>query len=76
MIKEIDLVNPSSKTINYWVSYEGSKDFSIKNAGNPDPDCIRIEPRQKIAYKVKFQSRISFSVDGRLTFTNKKDGNV
>lgn len=76
VIKEIDLHNPSGKTINYWVSYEGSKDFNIKNAGNIDPDCVRLEPKQKVAYKVKYSSRISSSVEGRLTFTNKKDGNV
>jgi len=65
LIKEIELHNPSSKTINYWVSYEGSKDFNIKNAGNLDYECVKIEPRQKIQFKIKFQSRISSSVEGR-----------
>ena len=33
-------------------------------------------PKSRIFFKVKFNSRISASVEGRLTFTNKKDGNI
>jgi len=54
IIKEIELVNPTAKEINYWVSYDGSNDFNIKNAGNIDYDTIRLEPKSKIIYKVKF----------------------
>ena len=33
-------------------------------------------PKSKLIFKVKFTSRISDSVEGKITFTNKKDGNV
>ncbi len=59
LVKEIELINPTNKEINYWVSYDGSVDFSIKNAGNIDYDCVKIEPKSKIVYKVKFTSRLS-----------------
>lgn len=48
LIKEIELYNPTNKEINYWVSYDGSSDFSIKNAGNIEYETVRLEPKSKI----------------------------
>jgi hypothetical protein len=45
LIKEIELSNPTQRVINYWVSYDGSLDFSINNAGNPDHECVVIQPK-------------------------------
>jgi hypothetical protein len=65
IIKEIELSNPTTKTINYWVNYEGHPDFSIKNAGNLEYDCIRIDPKQSITFRIKYTARISVPVEGR-----------
>lgn len=46
--KEIQLSNPSTKIIHYWVHYEGHSDFSIKNAGNIDEDSVKIDPKQSV----------------------------
>lgn len=56
--------------INYWVKYEGSADF-IKESDN-----VSIKPKSVYKYKIRFISRISKQVTGRLTFTNKKDSNA
>ena len=76
VIREVELANPTLKAINYWVSLDGSKDFTTNSCGNAEFDCIRIEPRQKILFRVKFSARHSIPVEARLTFTNKKEGNV
>jgi len=54
------------------VKYEGHNDFSIEE------NNIRIEPRTSVPvkFKVKFVSRISTPVTGRLTFFNKKETNA
>lgn len=68
--KNIELINNSNKVINYWVKYEGSSDF-IKESDN-----VTINPKSVYKYKVRFISRISKQVVGKLTFTNKKDSNA
>ena len=65
-----ELSNPTLKTIYYWVKYEGNNDFT------PETDEVRIDPKSIVKFKVKFSSRISKSVGGRITFTNKKEGNA
>jgi hypothetical protein len=52
------------------VKYDGHSDFSTEE------NNIRIEPRSIVKYKVKFVSRISTPVTGRLTFSNKKETNA
>jgi hypothetical protein len=68
--KNIELSNPSKSTISYWVKRVGSTDFSIEQ------EEVRIEPGQMVAFPVRFQSRISTVVKGKVIFTNKKEGNV
>jgi hypothetical protein len=68
--KNIELSNPSKNPISYWVKLDGSSDFQI------DDDSVRIEPGQTVNFPVKFQSRISNTVQGKVIFTNKKEGNI
>jgi hypothetical protein len=68
--KNIELTNPSKNPISYWVKLDGSKDFSIEE------ESVRIEPNSTINFPIKFQSRISAPVTGKVIFTNKKEGNV
>jgi hypothetical protein len=37
---------------------------------------VRIEPGAQLNFPIKFQSRISQQVSGKVIFTNKKEGNV
>ena len=68
--KNIELSNPSKNPISYWVKLDGSSDFSI------DEDCVKIEPGTTVNFPIKFQSRISNPVQGKVIFTNKKEGNI
>lgn len=68
--KNIELSNPSKNPISYWVKLIGSSDFSIEQ------EQVRIEPGQSVAFPVRFQSRISTLVKGKVIFTNKKEGNI
>ncbi|KAL4498636.1 hypothetical protein ABPG72_019754 [Tetrahymena utriculariae] len=72
VIKNIELQNPTNKPISYWVQLESQGgDFSLESDDN-----FVIEPKQTYKFKVKFTSRISESVSGRIRFTNKKESNV
>jgi hypothetical protein len=68
--KNIELSNPSKNPISYWVKLDGCTDFMI------DEDCVKIEPGTTVNFPIKFQSRISNSVMGKVIFTNKKEGNI
>jgi hypothetical protein len=68
--KNIELSNPSKNPISYWVKLDGCADFSI------EAEQVRIEPGQQLNFPIKFQSRISKIVTGKVIFTNKKEGNV
>ena len=69
--RNLELQNPTSKSISYWVRYEGAPDFILDGE-----DSFRIEPKQTYQYKVRFVSRLGQSVTGRITFMNKLDGNA
>lgn len=71
VIKSIELRNPTPKPISYFVKYEGHADFQLEG-----DESIKIEPEVPYNYKVKFTSRISLPVTGRVIFTNKKETNV
>lgn len=45
VIKQIELSNPTTKTIHYWVNLDGHPDFSIKNPVNFEHECVKIEPK-------------------------------
>ena len=68
--KNIELSNPSKNPISYWVKLDGCPDFSIET------DTVRIEPGCQLNFPIKFQSRISQQVTGKVIFTNKKEGNI
>jgi hypothetical protein len=68
--KNIELSNPSKNPISYWVKLDGCPDFSI------EADSVRIEPGAQLNFPIKFQSRISQQVTGKVIFTNKKEGNI
>jgi len=70
MTKNIELTNPSKKAITYFVSLQGSSDFSIKE------DQIKIESKQMVSFPVEFQSRFSRQVEGQIVFTSRREGNV
>lgn len=70
IIKNIELTNPTNKTISYWVKLEGSPDFSIEK------ENVKLDPgNTSMKFRVKFSSRISATQYGRITFTNKKESN-
>jgi len=50
---------------------EGSSEFSLETE-----DLLTIEPKSTYKARVKFASRISDQVFGKITFTNKKESNV
>ena len=52
--KSIEIKNPSSKVINYWVKIEGSKDFQAE-----ERESISIEPKGVFHFEVTFKGRIS-----------------
>jgi len=68
--KNIELSNPSKNPISYNVKLDGCPDFAIEN------DTVKIEPQQQYNFPIKFQSRISQQVKGKVIFTNKKETNV
>lgn len=70
MTKNIELSNPSKNPISYWVKLDGSPDFSV------DDDHVSIMPGETVNFAIKFQSRISNPVMGKIIFTNKKEGNI
>ena len=68
--KTIELTNPLNRPISYWVKYDGCSDFKPESL-----DCFKIETKKSYLFKIKFISRITKSVSGRITFTNKKEKN-
>ncbi|EWS70940.1 flagellar associated protein, putative (macronuclear) [Tetrahymena thermophila SB210] len=69
--KNIELTNPTNRTICYHVKLEGHPDFSLDSE-----DQFMIEPKSQYKFRVKFTSRVSDSVTGRIIFNNKKESNV
>ena len=70
--KNIELSNPSKNPISYWVKLVGSDDYQV----DQDNTHIKIEPGSSFPFPVRFQSRISSLVKGKIIFTNRKEGNV
>ncbi|EGR28301.1 hypothetical protein IMG5_179020 [Ichthyophthirius multifiliis] len=66
----IELKNNTKKPINYWVKYIGSPDFQMET------DNIKLEPTETYPFNIKFVSRVSVPVTGRIRFTNKRESNV
>ena len=68
--KFIELSNPTTKQIAYWVLYEGHSDFQIENS------YVQLNPKSITKFKISFNSRISNSLTGRIIFTNQKISNI
>ena len=66
--KNIEIFNPTIKNISYHVKLEGCTDFAIEE------EFLRLEPKEKVSFKVKFKSRVSNPVEARLSFINKREG--
>lgn len=68
IVKSIELRNPSTSTITYYVTIEGSPDFTI------DTQTLELEPQATVAYSVEFTSRFSSEVTARLMFRAQSNG--
>jgi len=66
LTKTIQLTNPSSKQITYWVKLEGSADFQLDH-----PDEFSVPARGSEAFPIHFQSRLSNSISAKLRFTSR-----
>ena len=71
LVKSISLMNPTKKTLEYAVKYEGSECFSINQANNSE---IKIEPGKEIEYQITFKSKLSSQVEGKIYFINRRAG--
>ncbi len=49
---------------------DGHPDFSIES------ETVKLEPKTTVNFKVKFHAKLSKPVEGKITFTNKRDGNA
>jgi hypothetical protein len=70
VIKAITLTNPTNKTLEYAIKYEGSDCF-IHPPGLLD---AKIEPGKEFEYQITFKSKLSAKVDGKIYFINRKPG--
>lgn len=68
--KNIQLKNPSNKTIIYSVEYSGSPDFKVNSKE------ISLQPGGTLSYPIEFISRFSKSVKGKIVFSNKRDSGL
>jgi hypothetical protein len=64
-------MNPTKKTLEYAVKYEGSECFSINQSNNSE---IKIEPGKEVEYQITFRSKLSTKVEGKIYFINRKAG--
>lgn len=71
VVKNIELTNPTNRTICYTARLEGHLDFAIDS-----DEQFMIEPKSSFKFRVKFTSRVSDPVTGRIVFNNKKESNV
>ena len=73
LIKAISLMNPTKKTLEYSIKYEGSECFSINN-NNTNNNEIKIDPGKELEYQITFKSKLSTKVEGKIFFINRKPG--
>ena len=66
--KSIELRNPSKAPIKYFVTIEGSPDFTIETQE------LELEPQATVAFPVEFTSRFSSEVTARLMFRAQSSG--
>ncbi|MCQ2815955.1 MAG: hypothetical protein MJ252_01695, partial [archaeon] len=68
--KSITLYNPTNKPLEYSVKFEADDCFKPPEG----MDAIRIEPLKDAEYQIRFDSKISTPVEGKVYFINKKSG--
>ena len=84
LVKAITLMNPTKKTLEYAIKYEGSDCFLINqgnnnniinnNNNNNNNSEIKIEPGKELEYPITFKSKLSTKVEGKIYFINRKAG--
>eukprot|EP01119_Soliformovum_irregulare_P018090 TRINITY_DN5485_c0_g2_i1.p1 TRINITY_DN5485_c0_g2~~TRINITY_DN5485_c0_g2_i1.p1 ORF type:complete len:1724 (+),score=575.60 TRINITY_DN5485_c0_g2_i1:408-5174(+) len=62
VIKELELSNPSPHALSYFVTLEGSLDFSVENS------TVHLEPKSFKNFSISFMSRFSKNSEAKLTF--------
>jgi hypothetical protein len=67
----IDIKNPSSKAVHYWVKLDGCRDFSYE-----EKDSIVIEPKSTYAFTVDYKSRLSSEQVAYISFFSKQEAEV
>lgn len=67
----IDIKNPSSKAVHYWVKLDGCRDFSYE-----EKDSIVIEPKSTYAFTVDYKSRLSSEQVAYISFFSKQQAEV
>lgn len=72
--KTIELTNPTKKPIHYTVTLDGSPDFTVEQYN------LSLEPKGKSGstakFTIRFKSRFSKSVQGRLVFSSDRGGSA
>lgn len=66
-VKNIELSNPSGKSVNYWVRIEGSPDYTFDSQ-----ESVMLPAKATIQFPVSFQSRVTTPAQkAKLSFTNR-----
>jgi hypothetical protein len=68
--KNITVTNPLNTIITYYITLEGSEDFSVKQAK------IKVEPKTSMELPIYFKGRISKPVTGRISLKPAKEAPV
>jgi hypothetical protein len=64
------VTNPLNTIITYFITLEGSEDFSVKQAK------IKVEPKTSLELPIYFKGRISKPVSGRISLKPAKEAPV
>ncbi|KAJ3144304.1 Cilia- and flagella-associated protein 47 [Geranomyces variabilis] len=71
--REIELANPSSRTLTYVPELRGASDFIVPEAGSAG-QAVSIGPKSTVRLPVEFKSRFCRSATGSLILRSKKLG--
>lgn len=66
--KTIELTNPTARPINYRVAIDSHKKYFLLDEGR---DQVLIPPRETVPFPIHFQSRLSNSVESKISFTSR-----
>lgn len=68
VMREVQITNPSSKSVTYSIKMYGSKSFETEQ------DFIKMEPKQSILVPITFYANSSLPAEARVFFQNRKNG--